>query len=435
MRGLRATVLGAGRSGRAAAALLCRRGARVVLTDLRTDVEPLPGVELVLGRHESEHLVDTDLLVVSPGIPRAAPPVQVALHAGVRVVGELGLACSLLEATTPVVGVTGTNGKSTVTSWTAALLSATGRTVFAGGNLGTPLAAAVDHPWDVVVIEVSSYQLELPDGLRTNAACILNLTPDHLARHGTLEGYAAAKARLFDTLVDDDALALIPENPLLERAAAGRRGRRAWLGRLPGVLLEGQEAVFDDGRVDLSGLRAAGAINRVNAAVACLLAHAVGVPLTELRPELLEPLPHRMEPVATVDGVTWVNDSKATNVDATLAGLAGLGGSAVVLLGGQGKDGADYAPLRPALEVLARGVVCFGASGPVVAGALEGLPVHLVGSLAEAVAVARQVARPGDRVVLSPACASFDEFRDFEHRGEVFRALAHAPRTAPEPRP
>ena len=427
MKGMRITVLGAGRSGRAAAALARSKGAAVVLSDSNPDCPPMKGVENAMGSHPHDALVNADCVVVSPGIPVASPPVQTALEAGVDVQSELGFAASLLEGERPVIAITGTNGKSTVTWFTAGLLSAAGRSVFVGGNLGTPLSEAVDQEWDVAVVEVSSYQMELPGAFRPSVAAVLNLAPDHLERHGTMEVYAEHKCRLLHLLGEDGIGVLPSDDLLLSKLAARHPGERLWLDDLPGVLVRDKKAHFADGSVDLARLSAPGALNRWNAAVACLLAHCVGVPLWKMKVPELSALPHRMEPVGVVGGVRWINDSKATNVDATARGLEGLEGpegSLVVLLGGQGKAGSNYRQLKGTLREKARAVICFGDTGPEIAADLEALAPACVGGLQDAVALARDLAQEGDTVVLSPACASFDEFNDFADRGDRFRQWA-----------
>ncbi len=371
-----------------------------------------------MGAHREADLTDTDLLIVSPGVPADSPPVQKALAAGVQVVSELGFASAQVTGPVPVVGITGTNGKSTVTWFTAQLLQSVGLRAFAGGNLGTPLSDAIGGTHEAMIIEVSSYQLELPGALAVDGAAVLNLTPDHLARHGTLEVYGRTKCRLLDR-VRPGGLGAVPADDPFLRDLAGMSHTRVWIGEHPGVVLDGDAAVFEDGRVALGGLKVPGAINRWNAAVACLMAHGIGVPLEALDPSKLTALPHRMEPVAEIDGVQWINDSKATNVEAARAGLGGLERPFVVLLGGQGKAGADYAALAPALE-LSKARLCFGESAEEIAAALDG---EVVEDLAAAVERARELTSRGDAVVLSPACASFDQFANFEARGKAFRKL------------
>jgi UDP-N-acetylmuramoylalanine--D-glutamate ligase len=264
---------------------------------------------------------------------------------------------------------------------------------------------------------------------------VLNLTPDHLGRHGDMAGYAAAKARLFERMGPHDTAILPADDALLHDACRGGRARRLLLGGAPGIEVEPQrlwlDGTLDDGGVDVSGFSPPGAHNRLNVAAAVLLAVSGGTLRASLDLTRLQPLPHRLETVHVEGGVTWINDSKATNVDAAIIGLCAVPGPQLVLLGGQGKDGADYTLLRPALEASAHRIICFGASGPLIAADLRGLPVTQVSNLVEAVQAARGAARPGDTVLLSPACASFDEFKDFEHRGRVFAALASG---APDPR-
>ncbi|MCB9761949.1 MAG: UDP-N-acetylmuramoyl-L-alanine--D-glutamate ligase [Alphaproteobacteria bacterium] len=426
LSGSRVTVLGAMRSGRAAAALALRLGAEVCVTDLDPEAAPVEGARCAMGHHPDDMLTEADVVVVSPGVPAAAPPVRRAVKAGVEVVGELGFAHRFLPPELPIVAITGTNGKSTVTSFTGQLLQAAGRRAFVGGNLGTPLSEAVGGDWDVAVVEVSSYQLELPGAFRARAAVILNLTPDHLGRHGDMRGYAAAKARIFDRMGPDDLTTIPVGDALLREAWADKPGRKCWLGQQPGLTLDGERAHLFDQEVSLAGMQVVGRIPRWNAAVACLLATHAGeaaVPARALAPEQLVALPHRMEPVAEQDGVLWINDSKATNVDAAVAGITSLEQPGVVLLGGRGKEGSDYGLLAEALRGRARRVICFGEAGPVIADALG--RCDRVDRLEDAVALARAVAQPGDAVLLSPACASFDAFENFEHRGDAFRRLAN----------
>jgi len=424
-------VVGLGMSGRAAAQLCLQEGARVVCTDLRSDAEPVPGCELVAGRHRRQDFLQADLIVLSPGVPASQPDLRAALAAGVPVIGELGLAAERIAA--PLLAVTGTNGKSTVTHFIGQLLAAAGWRIFVGGNIGRPLCGAVGQPWDAVVAEISSYQLEWPGTLAPRAACVLNLTPDHLARHGSMEAYGAAKCGLFDRMAPDAPTFLPADDRRLARLARGRGGSRLRIGALPGVQLRGEHIVLQLSadararRIPLAGFSVPGAHNRDNAAVAAAMACAAGLPADELRPARLSALEHRMEPVGERGGVSWINDSKATNVAAAVTGLSGLGRSMVVLLGGEGKQGEDYALLEPALAD-ATAVICFGQAGPQIAAALASRAPQLVATMEQAVARARQLARPGQAVVLSPACASFDEFRNFEHRGEVFRALAEQQR-------
>lgn len=435
LAGQRVLVVGLGRSGRAAAVLAHRAGGRVVGIDLRQGLPAIDGVTIEGGPHRWERFAEADLVVVSPGVPPTQPDLARAVEAGTEVIGELAFAASFLDV--PMVAITGTNGKSTVTSFTGALLRAAGRNPFVGGNLGSPLCNAILEPagWDCAVVEISSYQLERDAGLHPRVGVILNLTPDHLARHGTMDGYAAAKARLFRHMGPDD-LAILPHGDArLAAAATGHRAASATLGALPGVVRDGRRVQLQlDGavqEVSLAAVAVPGSHNLDNAATACLLAVAMGARAHEVAQGLpdLRALPHRMEVVPTTDGLHWINDSKATNVDAARAGIAGLDQPAVVLLGGQAKadvHGAlGFAALASVLQ-RHRAVLAFGGDAPKIAAELakEGVAVVNAGSLEEAVASARALAVRGDAVLLSPGCASFDAFADFEHRGRAFAQAA-----------
>jgi UDP-N-acetylmuramoylalanine--D-glutamate ligase len=407
------------------------RGAQVTGLDLREHLEPIEGVTLELGPHRQETLDQAHLIVVSPGIPAASSMLGLAGAAGAEIIGELGFAASMLDA--PIVAITGTNGKSTVTWFTRYLLEAAGFNVFAGGNLGRPLCEAVlaGGVFDVLVVEVSSYQLELAGGLAPRVAAILNLTPDHLARHGSMRGYAEAKARLLTHMTDGDVAFLPSDCPLVDEATGGvGTARRAWLGRLPGVTRVGRSVQVAVGEVacvlDLSGVALPGEHNLDNAATAAALAIAMGASPAAVQQALpgLTALEHRMELVVERDGVQWINDSKATNVDAAQVGIVGLGRPAVVLLGGQAK-GSGFAALADGLA-RHRAVLAFGGSGRDIARELRaaGVEVETFESMDDAVERARVTALPGDAVLLSPGCASFDAYDNFEHRGRCFKHLA-----------
>jgi UDP-N-acetylmuramoylalanine--D-glutamate ligase len=380
--------------------------------------------------------LEADRIVVSPGVPATQAELCAALAAGIPIVGELAFAAEVLEQ--PMVAITGTNGKSTVTSFVGQLLEHGGMAPFVGGNLGRPLseAALAGREYGVLVVEVSSYQLEWPGVFTPSVAVILNLTPDHLKRHRTMAGYAQTKARLFGGM-RPDGLAILPEEDAFLREHAGCHGaRHACLGALPGVTRAGTRVVVqlpsaERCEFDLGDFSVPGEHNRDNAAVAALLAVAIGAPLEAVRSALpaLEALPHRMQPVGEFGGVRFVNDSKATNLDAVRVGLSGFPGRCVVLLGGQAK-GAGFAGLAEVLA--AHRVVTFGASGDAIAEELEGaglVPVR-ARCLADGVSAACLLAEPGQTVLLCPGCASFDEFRDFEHRGAAFARLVEEGRGA-----
>ena len=437
LAGRHVLIVGMARSGVAAARLALARGAAVHCVDLRPEAETVPGTTQRYGPHAETDFTCADVVVMSPGVPTETKWVALARSAGATVVGELGFAAEVVhEAPVPVLAVTGTNGKSSTVSFIGQLLANATMTTFVGGNLGRPLSelalglldGSLDP--DVAVVEVSSYQLELPGGFRPAAAAILNLTPDHLARHKTMQAYAAAKARVFENM-GPGGVAVLPDAAPWAPDALPPGVIEARLGRRPGIWWEGDSILIQlqaDGpaeRIDAAAFPLPGDHNRDNLSVALLLAHIAGAPVDRLDPGILEALPHRLQPVANHGGLTWVNDSKATNVEAAQIGVEALTGPALVLLGGAGKDGANYGALLPGLRAHARRVICFGASGPEIAAALP-LPatVLLDGGLEDAVRDAREHARPGDTILLSPACASFDEFRNFEHRGDVFAALA-----------
>ena len=428
LEGKRVVIVGMGASGRAAARLAVAKGASVIGADLRDDIEPIVGVELVLGPHPKELFLNTDLLVLSPGVPPDKLNLEPAREAGVAIIGELGFAAAFIDA--PMIAITGTNGKSTVTSFVAQLAQESGLRVFSGGNLGNPLSCAVlsEERYDVVVVEVSSYQLEYPAMFHPHAAVVLNLTPDHLARHGDMDTYARTKCRIFAEMTSSDFAVLPAGCEALTEASQGMGGERLWVGEHPGVMLQngGLSMALRNGRtasLDLSRFEVAGAHNRENAAVAAMLLFSMGISADALQRGIgqLEGLPHRMEVVGKSDGVQWINDSKATNVAATEAALRGISVPVVLLLGGQAKAGDDFGSLVPQLTN-ARAVVTFGASGSKIADELEsrGLRARQAKDLSAAVRLGHELAQPGDYVLLSPGCASFDEFRNFEHRGEVF---------------
>jgi UDP-N-acetylmuramoylalanine--D-glutamate ligase len=445
-------VLGAGRSGLSAARLLRRRGARVSVLDAQGAEElsvakaVLDEVGAVLRPGLDLGAADLDrpaLVVVSPGVPLSLPSLQQARARGVPVWGEVELAGRFLRPGIPVVGITGTNGKSTTTALCGALCTAGGRTPFVGGNLGTPLSDAVDaEAPGVYVVELSSFQLEGLDTFRINAAAILNLTPDHLDRYPSLEAYAEAKARILENQGPGDVAIVNLDDAWTVRLGLKARvplrgftldGGATLPGGIAGAAVAGGDGfhVLGDGlsfRVDNRALR--GAHNLQNAMAATLLALHLGIASADVQRGLdgFPGLPHRLESLRTLDGVEWVNDSKATNVDAAVVALRAFpaGSRLFLLAGGKGK-GSSYAPLRAAAGGKVAAVLTLGQDGPLIQEefATE-YTVHACETLERAVARARELARPGDVVLLSPACASFDQFRNFEDRGDTFRRLVQA---------
>lgn len=445
LAGRRVAVVGLGKSGVAAARFCARRGARVVGTDDRsemgatvTDLEDL-GVALHLGRISAEALADADLIVLSPGVPPTLPPLVEARGRGVLILGEMELAARFIAA--PIVGVTGTNGKSTVASLCGAIAARTGRPSFCGGNLGTPLLEAVGtpaaEPDGIVVCEMSSFQLETADLLHCRAAAVLNLTADHLDRYPSLQEYGDAKARIFRNMTADDVRVLNADDP--ETLALYRRNHGE---RFPVLTFSLREAPplggFVDGddlvlrlpsgqeRYPVGELNLVGRHNLANALAAFLLMRASELATAaEVREAARDfrPLPHRIEWVAERGGVHFYDDSKGTNVGAVVASLRGFPRPFALIAGGRHKGGS-YAPLRQLLAAApVRGVLLIGEAAPLIEEALAGasFPVLRAASMEGAVEHAARLCRPGDAVVLSPACSSFDMFRDYAHRAEVYR--------------
>jgi UDP-N-acetylmuramoylalanine--D-glutamate ligase len=434
-----ALVVGLGKSGVAAARLLATRGARVAVADdkaedaLADSLRQLEGVphERHLGGLREEAFRGRDLVVVSPGVPLSTPSIAEARSRGVEVIGEVELSARFVEE--PIVGITGTNGKSTTTALTAHLLRAAGKKVFAGGNLGDALSNRVlsGGKLDATVCELSSYQLEGIVSLRCAAAAALNVTPDHLDRYRSLDEYAAAKERIFENQQPGDSavLNLADARVAAMRTPAGVRRRgfdpRGRNADAAGFLRAKSVLAVDGAEYDLRAPTLRGAHNAENALAALLLARHLDAPPRALQQGLdsYPGLPHRLEPVRTLDGVEWVNDSKGTNVDSVEKSLSAFDGGVLLIMGGRGK-GAPYRPLRALFPGRVRALLTIGEDAPRIAGELGDLaPVTACGDLRTAVAQARKLARAGDAVLLSPACASYDQFRNFEDRGDQFKAL------------
>jgi len=433
----RVLVIGVRRTGRAVARVLAARGCAVRATDaqpataLGIDPADLPGVELRLGDETPALLDDVDVVVPSPGVPRRAPLLLEAVRRGIPVWAEVELAFRLLVC--PVIGITGTNGKSTTTTLVGRALSRAGQRIFTGGNLGTPLILAVDERPAVAVTEVSSFQLEWVERFRPRIGCLLNITPDHLDRHADFAEYHAAKARLFTAQHPQDWAVLNRDDPECIALSGRCVARVLSFGTGPtdagAMLADGAVVVRLPGlaeeRYDLGRTRLAGRHNTENILAAALTARLAGAPPAAVQDAIdsVEPLPHRLALVAERGGVRWYDDSKATNVGATVKSLQSFGEPVVLLAGGVDKGG-DYAPLAAAAHGRVRRVLVFGAARERLATALDaaGVAVERVADLPAAVGAAAVVARPGDVVLLAPACSSFDMFTDYAARGRAFRA-------------
>ncbi|MEW5984915.1 MAG: UDP-N-acetylmuramoyl-L-alanine--D-glutamate ligase [Acidobacteriota bacterium] len=438
VRGSHAVVVGGGDSGSAAASLLVDHGARVTLTDVSPTIRSEQqlralGVNLALGGHPSELLAGADLIVLSPGVSLALPQVATARAAGVPVISEVELASRWLRGR--VVAITGTKGKSTTTALTGRMLIESGRHALVGGNIGTPLASqvALSRPETIHVVEVSSFQLEGTSSFHPMVAAVLNLTPDHLDRHGTFAAYAAAKARVFASQTADDWAVINADDPgvldLARRTPAARvtfslaEPDRADIAVESGWIVDRRTpapmplvAVTDIrlmGRHLLADVLAASAIARVLDLAPDPIRSAVAG---------FRGLEHAMEAVGDVGGIAFVNDSKATNVASALQAIDTFGPGLVVIMGGRFKGGR-FADLRPSLVERRASVVVIGESRHLINDALRpDVPVHEADSMAEAVRLAWDAAPPGGTVLLAPACASFDMFENYAARGLAFKA-------------
>jgi UDP-N-acetylmuramoylalanine--D-glutamate ligase len=444
LAGAKVLVVGLGKSGIAAARLLAKQGARVIGNDQRdeaalgADAAALrgEGVELALGGHDAALFTSVDRIVISPGVP-SLPALQAAERAGVPIASEIELASWFVRA--PMLGITGTNGKSTVTTLLGQMCAASGRPTFVGGNLGTPLVdvvgTAAAEADGFVVVELSSFQLERVDALRVHVAALLNVTDDHLDRYPSFAAYADAKANVFHNQTADDH-AVVPDGDALCRGLARRgRGRVHAYGGAQGEVRVVNDAIVDpvNGlQLPVSAVRMFGRHNLDNACAAALMARLAGIGRDAIEGVLraFPGLPHRMVHVRTLAGVDYYDDSKATNVGATAAALDGLAdrpGRVVLIAGGKDKGG-DYAPVVTRMARQGRAAVLIGEATPLIARALAptGMPVELAATLEAAVARARTLAQPGDVVLLAPACASFDMFRSYAHRGDVFQDAVRA---------
>ena len=432
-------VFGMGKTGLSCARFLAREGRSVRVIDtratppLRAEIEALPDVECQAGEPNSAILEDVDAVVVSPGIALNHPLIIAASQAGLPVFGDIELFARVAPA--PYVAVTGSNGKSTVTTLVAEIIAADRQRVKAGANLGTPALDLLDPPapaW--YVLELSSFQLELTESLAPAVACILNLSPDHLDRHGSFEAYRAAKAHILTHAhaavlsADDPAVAsLAPRDiPIRWVSLRGPRPGTYSIGLHEGqrYFMHGEEELFPAALLHLKGEH-----NEFNALAAIAVTDAIGVSRAAQRAVLasFEGLPHRCRLVLEQGGVAWFNDSKGTNVGASAAAIAGIFGDrrGVLIAGGQGK-GADFAPLRDAIVSRVHTVVLIGEDAPLIAAALgDAARIVHAPTLEAAVSEAKLAAQPGDAVLLSPACASFDMFDSYEARGRLFEAAVN----------
>jgi UDP-N-acetylmuramoylalanine--D-glutamate ligase len=441
LKNKRVLVVGLARTGVATALFCAARGAAVTATESRTEAEigesiarlRAAGVILELGGHQEKTFLRQDLIVPSPGVPADAPLLLTARGKGVTIWSEIELAYRFLQGT--LIGITGSNGKTTTTSLVEHILKATALPTILAGNIGTPLISCVDgtSKTTVTVVELSSFQLELIDKFRPNISVLLNLTPDHLDRHRTMDSYAAAKARIFENQTEEDAAILNADDPAAVPYAPARP-RAYWFSRkqrlAQGAYLNGEEIVFrHDGKEEavmprrdvplvgehnLENVLAAVAATRLAGADAAAVAKGV---------RSFAGVEHRLEFVTEIGGVRYYNDSKATNVDATLKALDAFPGRILVILGGKDK-GSDYTVLQKPLREKAVLALLIGAAAEKIDKQIAGsVAIERAGTLERAVETASHAARPGDVVLLAPACASFDQFQNYEQRGRVFKDL------------
>lgn len=439
-------IIGAARSGVASAEYLLSIGKQIVISDMNTklaeDVETQLGhasVSYVWGKQPDVAALQPELIVMSPGVPLSIPPVVKARELGIPVISEPELAFRYSDV--PFVAITGTNGKTTTTTLTAFLLEKEGRKVVAGGNIGLPLISQCPKMSanDIVVAEMSSFQLESVDSFCPKVAVVMNLTPDHLDRHKTMEAYAAAKANIFKNQGPEEYLLLNKDDAIVAAMAAGAKSHVYYFSQQEildeGIWLEDGNLVY---RLDKNGapqvlipaaeIGIVGSHNWQNAMAASLAALLMGQ-----QPEIIaerlrafKGVAHRMEPVATIDGVLYVNDSKGTNPDSTEKALGSYGKRPIVLIAGGRNKGSDMAVLVPPMRAHCRGVVLVGEATGDFIDAFErtGYTDYVCAdSFEDAVAKAREMAQSGDVVLLSPACASWDMFDNFEQRGDLFKEL------------
>jgi len=443
LRNKRVLVVGLARTGIATALFCAARGAHVTATDTRAGKElgdPVAvlqkaGVALELGGHRQELILDADLIIPSPGVPADAPLLQFARSKGVTIWSEIELAYRFLKGR--LIGITGSNGKTTTTSLIEHILRSAGFSTILAGNIGTPLISCVEKSSEktVAVAELSSFQLELIEKFRPNISVFLNLTPDHLDRHQTLESYGAAKARIFQNQGESDSAVLNADDPGTTPYAPAKP-QVFWFSRkqrvAQGAFVKESEILFrregtEEAILKLADIPLAGAHNVENVLAAVAATKLAGAESAAIAKGVrsFAGVEHRLEFVAEIGGVRFYNDSKATNVDATLKALDAFPGRILIILGGKDK-GSDYTVLKAPLRERAILALLIGVAADKIEKQIAGsVAIEQAGTLERAVETAAHAARAGDVVLLAPACASFDQFQNYEHRGRVFKELVH----------
>ena len=449
LKGKKVLVVGLGKSGLAAALFLRRQGAQVTVSDIRSaqklgkDIPALieQGIAVEAGGHGLLTFRRQDLIVVSPGVPLSTPELVQVQKFGLPIIGEVELAARFLKGRT--IAITGSNGKTTTTSLCGAILEKAGYPVHVGGNIGLPVIGLVEDSredgWSV--LEISSFQLETTEKFRPDIAVILNITPDHLDRHGSFANYVAAKERIFGAQTPDDKLVLNADDDVTSRAAARAPSQVFWFSRKRvirqgafvhegAILFRASEQAKPEPILKLDEIPLKGVHNVENVLAAVCASRLAGVAPEAIRAAVasFRAVEHRLEFVAEIDGVSYYNDSKATNVDATIKAIEAFPSGVHLILGGKDKD-SDYRQLRPLLAGRVKAVYTIGSAAEKISNHLDGaVPLVAAGTLDRAVSLAAEAAEEGDVVLLAPACASFDQFENYEHRGQTFKSLVLARR-------
>lgn len=441
LSGKQITVIGMAKSGLAAAEFLAMRGAKVLVSDAKAkeklaneiDFLSSKNIEVETGGNSDKAVLETDLIIVSPGVPLDIAPLAKARLAGKKIIGEIELASLFLKG--KIVGITGSNGKTTTTSLTGQVLKDAGFYTQVGGNIGTPLISLADSSCDdgVTVVELSSFQLEAIETLHLKVAAILNITPNHLDRYATFEDYAEAKRRIFLNQQENDFAVLNFEDRLVSLMADSTPAEKFFFStkqELPvGIFLRENQIIYRNKQgsestlISTEEVKLRGAHNLENIMVALSIGIALNASQSAMRKSVSEfqGIEHRLEPVTKINEVEFVNDSKATSVDAAIKAVEAFPGNLILILGGKDK-GSDYSPLRPLIAERVKHLILIGAASDKIEASLSGIcPIHRATTMGNAVEIGFNIASKGDTVLLAPACSSYDMFDNFEQRGQVFK--------------
>ncbi|MBV5316800.1 MAG: UDP-N-acetylmuramoyl-L-alanine--D-glutamate ligase [Desulfobulbaceae bacterium] len=451
-QGMQAVVIGLGTAGLSTVKFLLRQGLRVAVSERGTidQIDPYvlkflqhSAIRIETGGHSAAFLVGADVVIPGPGVPLSLPIIRAAREQGLPIMGELALAAGRYSV--PVIAVTGSNGKTTVTSLIGTLLQMGGKTPFVGGNIGRPLLDyfADPGPYATVVLELSSFQLDLAGAFRPDVGLLLNISPDHLDRHGSLSAYTAAKMNLFGAQVVGDVAILGGDDPVADAAPLNGGVLGFWFGkeeRCAARIIDGQvrvrlerSGVACEEMYDLAGTRLHSSVNQLNAAAAILAATLCNCSREAIIAGLaaFEPPPHRMAEVGEIDGVRFINDSKATNIGALQAALGGCTSPVILIAGGRDKGG-DYTMLQEVVRAKVKHLVLVGEAADLMEAALGTVVgTESATTMADAVRKAKAAAVSGDLVLLAPGCASYDMFSGYEERGRVFAECVHQLRREP----